>query len=129
MRLNNCPENFINKHIKNRIFQLKNKDKKSSFIPKNNKREIDHKRVVSIPYYGDLSCKIKWQLKHYNITTVFRNTSKLDKYIKLGKDPLEKFEISNVVYKIPCLDCLKTYVGQAGRMLFVGCDEHKKSLI
>ena len=28
------------------------------------------------------------------------NTSKSDEYIKLGKDPLEKFEISNVVYKI-----------------------------
>ena len=78
--------------------------------------EIDYKRVVSIPYYGDISCEIKRQLKDYNITTVFRNTPKLDKYIKLGKDPLEKFEISNVVYKIPCLDCSKTYVGQTGRM-------------
>ena len=106
-----------------------NKDKKFSFIPKNNEREIDYKRLVYIPYYGDLSCKIKRQLKDYNITTVFRNTSKLDKYIKLGKGPLEKFEISNVVCKIPCLDCSKTYVGQTGRMLFIRCDEHKKKLI
>ena len=52
----------------------------------------------------------------------------LDKYIKLGKDPLNKSEISNVVYKIPCLDCLKTYVGQTGRVLFVRCDEHKKNI-
>ena len=91
--LNNYLENFINKHIIKRIFQLKNKDKKSSFILKSNEREIDYKRVVSIPYYGDLTCKIKRQLKDYNITTVFRNTSKLEKYIKLGKDPLEKFEM------------------------------------
>ena len=49
--------------------------------------------------------------------------------MKLGKDPLEKFEISNVVYKIACLDCSKTYVGQTGRMLLVRCDEHKKTLI
>ena len=65
-------------------------------------------------------------MKEYNITIVFRNTSKLDKYIKLGKDPLEKFENSYVVYKIPCLDCSKTHVRQTGRMIFVRCDEHKK---
>ena len=128
LMLNNDLKNSINKQIKNRIFQLKNKDKNSFFIPKNNEREIDYKRVVTVPYYGNLDCKIKRQLREYNIITVFRNTSKLDKYIKLGKYPLEKFEISNVVYKIPCLDCSKTYVGQTGRMLFIRCDEHKNNI-
>ena len=80
-------------------------------------------------YYGNLSCKIKRQLKEYNVTTVFRNISKLDMYIKLGKYPLNNSEISNVVYKIPCLDCSKTYVGQTGRMLFVRYDEHKKKTL
>ena len=128
--LNNYRENFINKHINNRIFRLNNKNKNSDFIPKNNEREIDYKRVVSIPYYGNLSYKIKTQLKEYKITIVFRNTSKLDKYITLGKHPLEKFKNSNVVYKIPCfIDCSKTYVGQTGRMLFVRCDEHKKKTL
>ena len=127
--LYNYPKNFINKHINNRIFQLKNKDKNSDFIPKINEREIDYKRVVSIPYYGNLSYKIKRQLKEYDITTIFRNTLKLDKYIKLGKDPLEKLENSNAVYKIPCLDCSKTYVGLTARMLFVRSDKHKKKFI
>ena len=36
LMLNNYPNNFINRHINNRIFQLKNKDKNSDFIPKNN---------------------------------------------------------------------------------------------
>ena len=46
----------------------------------NNKdREINYKRVVSIPYYKNVSYKIKRHLKEYNITTVFRSTSKLDK--------------------------------------------------
>ena len=128
LMLNSYPENFMNKYIKNRIFQLKNKNRNSFFIPKNNEREIYYKPVISIPYYGNLSCKIKTQLKEYNITTVFRNISKLDKYIKLAKDPLNKSEISNVVYKIPCMDCSKTYVGQTGRMLFARCDKHKKNI-
>ena len=109
--LNNYPINLINKHINIRIFQIKNKNTILEFSPNNKQREIDYKRVVSIPYFGNLSYKIKRLLNDYNLTTVFRNTSKLDKYIKLGKDPLEKLENSNVIYKIPCLDCSKTYVG------------------
>ena len=37
--------------------------------------------------------KIKRHLKEFNITTVFGNASELDKYIKLGKDALKKFEM------------------------------------
>ena len=127
--LNNYPKNVINKRINNRIFKLKNKDKSLDFIPKNNESAIDYKSVVSISYYGNLSYKLKWQLKEYNITTVFRNTSKLDEYVKLGKDSLKKLEIWNVVYKSPCLNCSKTYVGQTWRMFFVRYDEHKKHII
>ena len=35
---NHYTKNFINKHINNKIFQLKNKEKNSGFIPKNNER-------------------------------------------------------------------------------------------
>ena len=105
-----------------------NRGQTFSELHPNNEKEIDYKHVVSIPYYGNLSCKIKRQLKEYNITKVFRNTSKLDIYIKLGQDPLKKFENSNVVYKIPCLDYSKTYVGQTGRMLFSRCDKHEKNI-
>ena len=48
--------------------------------------------------------------------------------MKLGKDPLEKLENSNVIYKIPCLDCSKTYVGETGRILFVRSEEYEKNI-
>ena len=88
--LNNYPINLINKHINSRIFQIKNKNTILDFIPNNKQREIDYKRVVSIPYFGNLPYQIKRLLNDYNLTTVFRNTSKLDKYIKLGKESLKK---------------------------------------
>ena len=80
--------NLINKHKNNRIFQIKNKDTILEFIPNNKKREIDYKRVASIPYFGNLLHKIKRLLNDYNLTAVFRNISKLDKYIKLGNKML-----------------------------------------
>ena len=64
---------MINKHINNRIFQIKNKDTILEFIPNYKEREIDYKRVVSIPYFGNLSHKIKRLLNDYNLTIVFRN--------------------------------------------------------
>ena len=65
---------------------------------------------------------------HQHTIYLYRNTSKSDKYIKLGKDPLEKWENSNVIHKIPCLHCSKTYVGQTGIMLFVRCEKPKKNI-
>ena len=50
---------MINKHINNRIFRIKNKDTMLELIPNNKEREIDYKRVVSIPYFGNLSHKIQ----------------------------------------------------------------------
>ena len=90
--LNNYPINLIKKHINIRIFQIKNKNTILDFIPNNKQSEIDYKHVVSIPYFGNLSYKIKRHLSDYNLTTVFRNTSKLDKFIKLGKDQIRKIQ-------------------------------------
>ena len=56
--LNNYPINLINKDINNRIFQIKNKNTMLEFIPNNKERDIDYKRVVSIPYFGKLSHNI-----------------------------------------------------------------------
>ena len=72
--LNNFPLKLINKHINNRIFQIKNKNTMLDFNPNNKQSEIDYKRVISIPYFGNLSYKIKRPLNDYNLIAVFRNT-------------------------------------------------------
>ena len=72
--LNNYPLKLINKHINNRIFQIKNKNTMLDVNPNNKQSEIDYKRVVSIPYFGNVSYKIKRLLNDYNLIAVFRNT-------------------------------------------------------
>ncbi|XP_011868003.1 PREDICTED: uncharacterized protein LOC105562081, partial [Vollenhovia emeryi] len=48
----------------------------------------------------------------------------LRRFIKTGKDKLEKLAHSDVVYKIPCKDCDATYVGQTKRQLGTRVKEH-----
>ena len=54
--------------------------------------------------------------------------NKLNKFIKLDKNQLEKTEQCNVIYKISCLDCNSTYVGQTKRKLKIKIKEHKSNI-
>ena len=46
----------------------------------------------------------------------------------MGKDVLNKFEKSGVVYKLICKRCKVNCVGQTGRFLNTRVEEHKKNL-
>ena len=48
--------------------------------------------------------------------------------IKLGKNPLDIFEQSNVVYKITFKQCNKTYIDQTGRLLRTRRNEHRNNI-
>ena len=84
--MNNYPRQFITKHINKRILEIRNRN--------NNKLDIDkvtelNKSVISFPHYGDVSENIKRHFKDINVRIVFRSESKLNTFIKTGKDPLE----------------------------------------
>ena len=57
------------------------------------------------------------------VRTVFRSGTKLGKFIKLGKDPLERLDRKNVVNKINC-KFGKCYIGQTKRPLRIRRKEH-----
>ena len=48
------------------------------------------------------------------------------------KDEAERFDtpesINGVVYKNPCMDCPRAYVGQTGRPLSIRLKEHKRAV-
>ena len=52
----------------------------------------------------------------------------MEELITLGKDVLNRFEKSGVVYKLICKKCKVTYVGQTGRLLYTRVEELKKNL-
>jgi hypothetical protein len=52
----------------------------------------------------------------------------LKKFIKTGKDNLDKLAHSNVVYKILCRECEAAYVGQTKRQLKTRVKEHRSDI-
>ena len=54
--------------------------------------------------------------------------NKMNTFIKTGKDPLLKDDHRGVVYKINCLNCESSYVGQTKRKLKTRIKEHKADI-
>ncbi|KAI4476868.1 hypothetical protein M0804_013195 [Polistes exclamans] len=55
---------------------------------------------------------------------VFYNLTKIKSIYTKLKDKVDKFEKSNLVYKIPC-ECEKSYIGQTKQKLKKRLDQHK----
>ena len=116
LELNNYPKNIITKHINKRIIELN--------------IDIEKKvkdKIITIPYYGTISENIKRVLNKYQINAIHRINSKLNKFVRLGKDPVSCSDKKNVVYKFNC-KCGKTYVGQTKRPLHIRREEHKNNI-
>ena len=114
--MNNFASEIINKHIKNRIHEIH--IKKNNLISKviDGNSQLFQKPIISFPYYGNISGNIKRFLNKLGVRTIFHSGTKLSKSIKLGKDPLDRMDKKNVVYKINC-KCGKCYISQTKRPL------------
>jgi len=58
----------------------------------------------------------------------FFGINRLNKFINVHKDRLPFLSHSNVVYKINCLHCDASYVGQTRRLLKLRIDEHRNHI-
>jgi len=59
---------------------------------------------------------------------LFYGINKLNSIIKVHKDILPTLSHSNVVYKIRCLQCSASYVGQTRRFLKIRIDKHRSHI-
>ena len=86
--------------------------------------------VAIVPYIQGLSESIKRILhKDLSIKTIFTPTRSLRQILPHPKDPIPTSHKSGVVYKIPCKDCDKSYVGQTLRTFDCRIKEHQRSAI
>jgi len=119
---NGYPLHLIFSSIKRRLFHRLNHN-----LNLHNKRD-DSKPTsfFTIPYVASIADKFIKYFKNISFTKLaFSCYKKLNKFIKVHKDPLPYFARSNVVYKIHCSNCESTYVGQTKRSLCTRVNEHR----
>ena len=85
-------------------------------------------KYVPLSYVHGLSKKLSGILKPFNIKIASRNTNGLSHLCKSTKDPISKLDTANVVYNIPCSDCIAAYIGTGKRPLKTRIHEHTKDV-
>ena len=84
--------------------------------------------TVTLPYIRHLSECIRRILTPLGIRTCFRPHCTLRQSLVRVKDPTPAPQRTGVVYRIPCGNCLKVYIGQTSRTLKHRLTEHKRAL-
>jgi len=92
----------------------------------NKQKEASSYPYFTIPYVSSISKKFMLYFKNISFCKLaFSCYNKLSKFIKVHKDVLPSSSRTNVVYRIGCLDCEASYVGQTKRTLNTRVGEHR----
>lgn len=133
---NKYPMSFINKYTSQRIKMLKNRTNPSpapsppspSTIPSPTTTSPSDKKFIVAPFHTSLNKKLTSSLKHLGINVINKISNKLNTIVKKGKDKLPKTRNHEVIYKINCNDCDKSYIGQTYRALEIRVKEHQNNI-
>lgn len=124
---NGYPLDLIFKNIKKRLHHKFNSIDCPDY--RTPTQATEKKKYFTIPYINSISGKFKNFFRNNPaIKMAYTGLSKLAKFIKVLKDPLQKISRTNVVYKINCNNCEASYVGQTGRVLQTRINEHKNHI-
>lgn len=86
-------------------------------------------KYFKIPYVRNLSENLKKIVSTGNIHITFGSENTIGKRFYTDLKPKTPKElVSNVVYKIPCNDCDRAYVGETSRYLKIRLSEHERSV-
>ena len=87
------------------------------------RKEFDSRNLLVLPYSNALS-NVPRFCKAFNINVVFRFTNTL-KQILIKNSPENSL---GCVYRIPCHDCNKSYIGQTGKGLLKRLEQHRSNV-
>jgi len=123
---NGYPLEYIFKHANIRIKKLCMTKLNHNYTPPVEK--MTQKKFIGFPYIKDLSEHLRKTFKDTTLLPGYRCFNKLNRYIKLHKDPTPTMHDNNIIYKICCNDCDASYVGQTKRQLNTRINEHIKNI-
>nr|CAI5839181.1 unnamed protein product [Callosobruchus analis]CAI5844796.1 unnamed protein product [Callosobruchus analis]CAI5849912.1 unnamed protein product [Callosobruchus analis]CAI5849913.1 unnamed protein product [Callosobruchus analis]CAI5855619.1 unnamed protein product [Callosobruchus analis] len=82
----------------------------------------------TLPYVDNLTPRLINIFKNHNIKIALTNVITVSKLFSKLKTPVKLLDKSNVVYKIPCGECSKSYIGQTSRYLQGRINSHKSDI-
>jgi len=126
--LDNCfPLPFIFATIKTRIKTLINRTVNEA-NDNHHRSQLNQKYYFTIPYIRSISESFIPITKKFSYDIAYSIPNTMNKIIKRGKGKTEHMSINYCVYKINCLNCEKSYVGQTKRQLETRVKEHKSDI-
>ena len=89
------------------------------------RQEIDFKRTFYVPYHSRAKKLYKLLQEKFGIYTVYRKTTTLGDLILRKGRQIEKQYKKHAVYKVPCKQCDKAYIGQTKNSTAKRNSQHK----
>ena len=99
--------------------------KKKKQRRKTNNTEPSQPKYRPLPYVPGLSEILKRKLALHGITVYFVTNPNLRTIFRTDNPKRPFLKTKNVVYKIPCGNCPKSYIGQTQRSIGTRLKEHK----
>ena len=106
-----------------RMKKTVNKRKNTS---KKDKAQEKSRGVVTVSYVHSFTEKIQRIFTKHGVATVVKPQTTLRQVLVQPKDKVDKQKKAGVVYKIPCNQCEKVYIGEKGRQLGTRITEHRE---
>ena len=83
---------------------------------------------VCIPYVSGTSEALARVFKRHHVQTVMKPYQKLRQALVHPKDKRPLEDTVDAVYRVPCKQCPKAYIGETGRRLGTRLSEHKRAV-
>ncbi|KYN20105.1 hypothetical protein ALC57_07533 [Trachymyrmex cornetzi] len=94
----------------------------------NNNNGEKLRNLIVFPYIKTITSKVTKVINKSKTIIGYRCINKLDRFINTHKDKNEYRDNNNVIYKINCIDCDVSYVGQTKRHLKTRIKEHRNNI-
>ncbi|XP_072048938.1 uncharacterized protein [Amphiura filiformis] len=108
------------------------KDQMQSVKPKKSAKKTDDstrsRGMVVLPYVKGVTERVSRVMKKYNVSTAMKPHNTLRRELVHPKDKRDPNNLTQAVYKIPCLNCDLSYSGETGRKFGTRLEEHRKEV-
>ena len=118
---NGYPKRFVNRTA---TYITSKHQKNSNEVDKEQK----YTATVTLPYIQGVTESIKRMLEGVDVRVRMKPHRTLRQILVNPKDPIPIQHKVGIVYRVPCKDCPKVYVGQSGRTLECRIKEHKRAV-